>query len=425
MMIAYRGKVLPKYSVASVPVGGVKTSELSQRLTADKLLPATITLVKDGQREPLSPSKVGVAADVAASRQRLEKSRSWLPFLCLFMHHSVPSDLTLNDSRFNAAFDELHTRFTKAPLPERIVFKNNNFAIAPPESGYEVQAKPLKTQLIASLEKGQFTVTVPTKTTISNAPTGQLQPELAELQKRLDVKFQLLYGGQIHTFSRAEIAGLYEPSDQTLRLSENKIKQVVAAAATSLSINPINEDEAVQALLYGANKLQPVNFVLAVSGVTVHHYCVGLKGVDGTALAGLRQKLAAVYGDPRGWNQAKIVFVYSESSCDYTVWLTAPNLMVSTFGDTCDNYYSCRVGANVVINYDRWQGATDPWNAAHGSLEDYRVMVINHETGHWLGFGHLTCPGSGQLAPVMQQQSISLQGCNFNPWPTAAEIAAL
>jgi hypothetical protein len=50
-------------------------------------------------------------------------------------------------------------------------------------------------------------------------------------------------------------------------------------------------------------------------------------------------------------------------------------------------------------------------------LRDYRHMVVNHEAGHFLGFGHANCGGPGQLAPVMQQQSINLQGCQHNPWP--------
>ncbi|MET1033315.1 MAG: DUF3152 domain-containing protein, partial [Candidatus Saccharimonadales bacterium] len=91
----------------------------------------------------------------------------------------------------------------------------------------------------------------------------------------------------------------------------------------------------------------------------------------------------------------------------------------------CDSLWSCRVGPNVVINFDRWQGASSSWNANGGTLDDYRHMVINHETGHWLGFGHASCGGAGQLAPVMQQQSIDLQGCKFNPWPSTSEITTL
>jgi hypothetical protein len=79
----------------------------------------------------------------------------------------------------------------------------------------------------------------------------------------------------------------------------------------------------------------------------------------------------------------------------------------------------------VVINNDRWLYASTAWNNQGGSLEEYRSMVINHETGHWLGFNHSYCPGTGQPAPVMQQQSIDLQGCVFNPWPTATETAIL
>jgi len=93
-----------------------------------------------------------------------------------------------------------------------------------------------------------------------------------------------------------------------------------------------------------------------------------------------------------------------------------------SFSPGCGTEYSCRAGRYVVINQDRWLGATASWNNAGGSLRDYRHMVVNHETGHWLGHDHVSCPGLGQPAMVMQQQSIDLQGCKFNPWPTEAEL---
>jgi len=94
------------------------------------------------------------------------------------------------------------------------------------------------------------------------------------------------------------------------------------------------------------------------------------------------------------------------------------------FSEGCSSEYSCNVGRYVIINQDRWLGATSSWNNAGGTLRDYRHMVVNHETGHWLGHGHANCGGSGQPAPLMQQQSIDLQGCKFNPWPLDSELTS-
>lgn len=75
---------------------------------------------------------------------------------------------------------------------------------------------------------------------------------------------------------------------------------------------------------------------------------------------------------------------------------------------------SCRVGRNAVINLKRWQLAV-PWYS--GKLREYQHMVVNHEVGHFIGFGHVLCPGNGQLAPVMQRQTYGMQGCTTNSWP--------
>ncbi|MEK7600028.1 MAG: DUF3152 domain-containing protein [Patescibacteria group bacterium] len=154
-------------------------------------------------------------------------------------------------------------------------------------------------------------------------------------------------------------------------------------------------------------------------------YCVAAKGVDEGNMPEFRAKLASVYADPRGWSLGGTnSFAEVASGCNFTVWLSAAELMPS-FGAICDSTWSCAVTPNVVINFDRWRLGSDAWNATGSSLDDYRNMVINHETGHWFGFYHRYCSGSGQPAPVMQQQSIGMQGCTPNPWPLAHEKAAL
>ena len=134
---------------------------------------------------------------------------------------------------------------------------------------------------------------------------------------------------------------------------------------------------------------------------------------------------AETYADRRGWSLGgSIRFERVASGGDFTLWLSADSQM-STFGGACDLVWSCRNGDNVVINEDRWLGASPAWNEAGGSLRDYRHMVVNHETGHWLGFGHSTCGSPGTAAAVMQQQSMGLAGCAPNPWPLAGERTVL
>jgi hypothetical protein len=425
MLFLYRGKVLPNYSVAAVPIGGVNFDQLDKKVSVETLLPAKLEFKKDDKVKEIAPKDLGVSVDWDATREHIQKSHNWLPLTSLLFRHSVPVELKLDNATFASAVQDLNTAFSKVALPERIAFRNDNFAIVAPEPGYQLDAVALRLDIITVLEQGKAGLAVPTTVTNATEPTGKLGGELSLLQKRLEAKITLQNGTNKKQLSRAEIADFYEPSGQTLVLSTAKMAAVVSSVAAGFGITAVNQQEAVQASWYALTKQQAINFVLAKQGIKVYHYCTAVKGVDASALTEFRQKLAYVYAEPRGWNNGgSVALAYAESGCDFTVWLSAPAYMTG-FGAICDNYYSCRVGPNVVINYDRWMGATDPWNAAGGTLEEYRVMVINHETGHWFGFAHRTCPGAGQPAPVMQQQSISLNGCTFNAWPTSAELGSL
>lgn len=150
-------------------------------------------------------------------------------------------------------------------------------------------------------------------------------------------------------------------------------------------------------------------------------YAISTKGATSANLAEFSAQVNQTLNDGRGWAQLGVSFREVASGGNFSLVLSEAAL-VPSFSAGCDTEWSCRVGSAVIINDNRWRGASEAWNAAGGSMRDYRHMVINHEVGHWLGHGHLNCAGAGQLAPVMQQQSIDLQGCSFNPWPQTSEL---
>jgi hypothetical protein len=78
---------------------------------------------------------------------------------------------------------------------------------------------------------------------------------------------------------------------------------------------------------------------------------------------------------------------------------------------------SCYFSGRVVLNLNRWRLSVPHYIDEEVPLEVYRQMVLNHEVGHALGLGHEACPGPGELAPVMQQQTIRLDGCQAYAWP--------
>lgn len=137
--------------------------------------------------------------------------------------------------------------------------------------------------------------------------------------------------------------------------------------------------------------------------------------VDPAAFAAL---VDATLRDPRGWTAAGDVAlqrVGPGGQPSFRVRLATPPTVDAHCAPLVTNgLYSCRQGADVMINLDRWQAGATP---SELPLTEYRHYVISHEVGHALGHGHVGCPSPGALAPVMLQQTKGLQGCAPNPWP--------
>ena len=114
-----------------------------------------------------------------------------------------------------------------------------------------------------------------------------------------------------------------------------------------------------------------------------------------------------------GWtarDEVSLQRISDPAAATIRIVLASPKVVDETCGragmDTA-GLYSCWDGAHTMLNSDRWFHATPEF----ANLATYRTYLINHEFGHGLGHDHEYCASPGAVAPVMQQQSISLQGC--------------
>ncbi|MEG8280707.1 DUF3152 domain-containing protein [Streptomyces sp. AHA2] len=147
-------------------------------------------------------------------------------------------------------------------------------------------------------------------------------------------------------------------------------------------------------------------------------------GLDGELFAEAVQK---TLNDRRSWAHggARTFERIHSGEPDFVITLASPGTTAewcakSGLDTTVDNV-SCDSAATerVMINAYRWAQGSETYG--DGRIHAYRQMLINHEVGHRLGYGHVTCDKDGDLAPVMQQQTKFLEhdgiSCRANAWP--------
>jgi hypothetical protein len=162
----------------------------------------------------------------------------------------------------------------------------------------------------------------------------------------------------------------------------------------------------------------PLAFAATARGRVVP-YAVQIEQGIPTDPRGFAIQVHATLTDHRGWqavDHVAFVAVTSAAAAAIIVTLATPR----TTDQLCapldtGGWLDCFNGGQAVINSDRWFVGSANYG---GDLADYRHELVNHEVGHGLGHDHRYCPSPGEPAPVMQQQTISLQGCRPNPWPS-------
>ncbi|MGW7296293.1 DUF3152 domain-containing protein [Streptomyces xiamenensis] len=161
--------------------------------------------------------------------------------------------------------------------------------------------------------------------------------------------------------------------------------------------------------------------------LTVLRYRVDVEADIGLDPELFAQAVHRTLNDQRGWgNNGERSFArVSSGDYDFVITLASPG----TTAEWCDKSgldirqtnVSCDSASTerVMLNAWRWaQGAETYGDDMHA----YRQMLINHEVGHRIGYGHVGCSAEGALAPVMMQQTKFLTWtngltCRPNPWP--------
>ncbi|GHG96251.1 hypothetical protein GCM10018780_20590 [Streptomyces lanatus] len=146
-------------------------------------------------------------------------------------------------------------------------------------------------------------------------------------------------------------------------------------------------------------------------------------GLDGELFAQAVQK---TLNDDRSWahNGAYTFERIYTGKPDFVITLASPGTTADWCAksglDTTEDNVSCDSASTerVMINAYRWAQGSKTYG--DDRILEYRQMLINHEVGHRLGYGHVTCDKDGELAPVMQQQTKFLDHdgihCRPNPW---------
>lgn len=123
-----------------------------------------------------------------------------------------------------------------------------------------------------------------------------------------------------------------------------------------------------------------------------------------------QSEVATYLADPDGWGKFHD-FEENPTTYDVMIHLSSP-MSIQQVG--CGNPdLSCAEmnGKHLRVNAMRWtKGAPE----SKLPLDEYRQYVISHEMGHILGYDHTQCPGEGQPAPIMMQQTLGIGKCKPN-----------
>lgn len=181
--------------------------------------------------------------------------------------------------------------------------------------------------------------------------------------------------------------------------------------------------------LTGSGELVPVPGTEAAAdpeATTVLRYRVDVEEGLGIDPGFFAEVVHRTLSDGRSWGNAgeRGFARVSDGDYDFVVTLASPGTTADWCArsglDTTEDNVSCNSSSTERVMINAWRFAQG--SETYGDdIANYRRMLVNHEVGHRLGYGHAVCPAEGAVAPVMMQQTkfLTIDGvtCEANPWP--------
>jgi len=464
-------KSLGNTYMGGIFVGTLDSEQIVTQLT-NELTKREIKLNLGDQEFKTTTTELGLTVDddkvqeFITNRSYNDLFRPW------FTRKDIPLPLKYNIEKANGVVAQIKSDDFTSAKNATFSIENNKVVALDGVEGFGLDADQVVSDLTNKISKNidDLSLELLPKKITPDITKAEIKQQQKQIMSIITTKYSISYDQKKINISQTDLAGwLLLDKNKNGDISYNPVKEnihkYISELATSQIIKPISEvttsyksgkspqitvvgkngrevsnvDAVVEELNQKINRGEPAATSFKFSEITydkksttvndtgikaTYTYEVISWGNVKADFSEFKSQAGATLTSVLGWRAGGAAFKQVASGGDMTLVLAEPS-RVAGASSYCDSFYSCRVGRYAIINDDRWLGATPSWNNAGGSLRDYRHMVVNHEVGHWLGFRHRNCGGANQKAPIMQQQSISLQGCIFNSWPLQSELNTL